>query len=85
MKLMLQIAGGIFLAGLISWIFWMTILAAAAPHVAAAIKKALPETQITAPPGSAARDRVTPTTPSCVDFAEKANHEKHCLEDLHTN
>jgi len=86
MKLVIQIASGIFVAGALSWVFWFGVLSAAVitiPQKTIDVSRMITET---APiPLSTQRSApATVATPTCVNFVQKANHEKHCLEDLHS-
>ena len=84
MKLVAQIASGILLAGFLSWIFWMTVIVGVAKsiphttldvsHIVSSRGPIVPRA-IVAPPAS-------PPRPECVNFVQKANGERHCLENV---
>jgi hypothetical protein len=81
MKLTLQIAGGIFLAGVVSWIFWLSIFAAAAPQIAQSLPHFIPSSTgpvIHLPPAPA-----IPRQSTCENFVQMTNGERHCLENQH--
>jgi hypothetical protein len=82
MKLTLQIAGGIFLAGVVSWIFWISIFAAAAPEIAQSLPHFIP---LTNAPGRvpSAVAAVIPRQSTCENFVQMTTGERHCLEDQH--
>jgi hypothetical protein len=81
MKLVAQIAGGIFFAGLISWIFWMSILVAAVPKItideSKLFAKSARQTEIIhiAPPTTL---HITARA-ECANFVQMEHGEKHCL------
>jgi len=90
MRLAIQIALGIFLAGLISWIFWLAVFAAGAKaivdhlpplptHSAAA---PLPRVIIPIPAPHAAQRSVVAAPPPCVNYVQMANGQRHCLETI---
>ena len=80
MKLIAQIAAGIFLAGAISWVFWLSIFAAAAPEIAKSLPHFVPATPTIIP--SAPLER-TPKKAVCVNFVQMANGDRRCLENQH--
>jgi hypothetical protein len=86
MKLIAQIAGGILFAGVLSWLFWFSILTAAVPaipKVTADISHALHSegplpTSASAP---APLERVIPTAADCKNFVQMTGGTRHCLND----
>jgi hypothetical protein len=78
MKLTIQIAGGILLAGLISWIFWMALFTAAAPQIAAEACALFPTVII-----PTQTSRPTPPSPKCENFVQMESGDRHCLENQH--
>jgi hypothetical protein len=85
MKLTVQIAAGIFLAGIISWIFWLSIFAAAAPKIAEEATRLLPPIRFEAPGRVVPTDagEVIPRKPTCENFVQMTNGARHCLENQH--
>jgi hypothetical protein len=80
MKLVAQIAGGIFFAGVLSWIFWLSIFAAAVPKITAEANRAfqLPAINFRAlGPLSKPSPQVRV---ECVNFVQMVNGERRCLE-----
>ena len=86
MKLAMQIALGIFLAGIMSFAFWMTFIAAGAT----AVIHNLPTLAQTPryPARAATTDQLTTPTPTtlhiraqadCKNYVQMASGEKHCL------
>ena len=88
MKLVLQIAAGIFLAGFFSWLFWIGVIAgavASAPEIPKIQVKAFPQA-----PRAAYGPTVTygPTTTQpqaprpvdCANYVQMQGGEKHCLD-----
>ena len=86
MKLIAQIAAGIFFAGLLSWIFWISIIAAAAPKISAAIthniQTSIP-TYRTITTKAAAPAAALEEKPACANFVQMAGGERHCLDNTH--
>lgn len=83
MKLVLQIAAGIFFAGLLSWLFWLGVLSAAVVAVQ------LPKFPTVAPlrvvpvvlpsvPGVVV-DPVVIAEPRCVNFVQMSGGERRCF------
>lgn len=76
MKLIAQIAGGILLAGFISWVLWLTAIAGLPTttldlsHMPASLPK--PSTRISRP---------APAIPWCENYVQRAKGERHCLEN----
>jgi hypothetical protein len=85
MKLVAQIAGGIFLAGLVSWIFWMSILAAAVPTVTKDVSQVLRmptrpiQTQAAATIAIDQTPLIVTAHIDCINFVQMQNGERHCL------
>jgi hypothetical protein len=82
MKLVAQIAGGIFLAGLLTWVFWMMIFTAAAPKIAAEVNRAMPRQLLVEISNSEKGNKLdTPLVVQCKNFVKMASGERHCLEE----
>ena len=93
MKLVIQIACGILLAGFVSWIFWMTVFVGAATKITAPLNISHPVRTVSPVPNvvshaqSEVRREVPPVqsdtvqATACTNFVQKANGERHCLEN----
>lgn len=85
MKLIAQIAAGILLAGIVSTLLWLGILNAAVSTIPAIPTKTIDMSHVITErglfPAPQAGTRRRLLAPSCENFIEKANGERHCLEN----
>jgi hypothetical protein len=85
MKLVVQIACGILLAGFVSWVFWMTVIVGvvkSVPHTTLDLSHVIRPSGPLVLPAVNVAPPAPPPRADCVNFVQKANGERSCLENM---
>jgi hypothetical protein len=78
MKLVFQIAGGILLAAVLTWVMWLGIFAAAVPIVVKQLPAVPRAISVGLPPGIRVWPVAVVPVP-CRNFVQMASGERRCL------
>jgi hypothetical protein len=82
MKLIAQIAAGIVLAAILSWLFWLWVFASAIPKTTVDVSRILDPTRAAPFPTTPTQPQAAPNpnaAPTCVNFVQMTHGERHCL------